>query len=109
MKSAPKQQAEDEAAVAPPERHDVVTGLEAVAEAREGDVTFFGNAKYLPALKKCRASAALVPSDFSETISAIQIKVANPSLAFAKLVEKFAPAPPTYEPGVHSTAVIGKN
>ena len=84
-----------------------IGGGAAIAEAREGDITFFGNAKYLPALKTCRATAALVPLDFSEEIPPIAIRVENPSLAFAKLVEKFAPAPVRFPPGVHPTAVIG--
>ncbi len=48
MKSAPKQQAEDEAAVTPPERHDVVTGLEAVAEARAVEADELGRRAELP-------------------------------------------------------------
>ena len=79
----------------------------AIAEAGEGDVTFFGNAKYLPALKTCRATAALVPLDFAEEIPPVAIRVENPSLAFAKLIEQFAPAPVAFPPGVHPTAVIG--
>jgi hypothetical protein len=43
----------------------------AIAEAREGDVTFFANSKYLSALKNCRATAVLVPLDFAETIPPI--------------------------------------
>ncbi len=86
-----------------------IIGAAAVSDAVEGQITFFGNPKYLPALKASRATAALVPTNFGEEISAIRIRVANPSLAFAKLIEKFAPAPVVYEPGIHPTAVIGEN
>lgn len=84
-----------------------VSGVAAIAEAGEGDVTFFGNAKYLPALKSSRATVALVPVDFSEEIPPIALRVENPSLAFSKLVEKFAPEPIRWAPGVHPSAVIG--
>lgn len=84
-----------------------INGAAAIADAVEGHVTFFGNARYLPVLKASKASAALVPLDFNDEIPAIRIKVANPSLAFAQLLEKFAPAPVVYAPGVHPTAVIG--
>ncbi len=84
-----------------------VTGVAAIAEAGEGDVTFFGNTKYLAGLKACRATAALVPLDFSEEISPIAIRVENPSLAFARLLEKFASPPVQFAPGVHPTAVVG--
>ena len=39
----------------------VITGLNSIMEAAAGEVTFLGNARYLPALKTTRASAALVP------------------------------------------------
>ncbi len=84
-----------------------VSGAAAVTEATGTQVTFFGNARYLPALKQSQAAAAFVPMDFAEQIAPALIKVANPSLAFAQALEKFAPAPVTYPPGIHPTAVIG--
>lgn len=84
-----------------------IRGAAAVADAGDGDVTFFGNAKYLPQLKGSKATAAFVPLDFSESIPAIPIRVENPSLAFAKVLEKLAPAPIRFAPGVHPTAIVG--
>jgi UDP-3-O-[3-hydroxymyristoyl] glucosamine N-acyltransferase len=86
----------------------VITGVASIAEAGEGHATFFGNAKYLPGLKTCRATAALVPLDFNEEIPPVAIRVENPSLAFASLVERFAPAPIRWKTGIHPTAVIGE-
>ncbi len=86
-----------------------ITGIAAIPEAVEGDVTFFGNPKYLPGLKSCRATAVLVPLDFSENIPSVAIRVENPSLAFGRLLEKFAPPPIIFAPGVHPTAVIGRD
>ncbi len=86
-----------------------ITGAAAIADAGEGHVTFFGNAKYLAQLKASRATAALVPLDFSEPISPVAIRVENPSLAFAQLLEKFAPEPIRFAPGVHPTAVLGRD
>ncbi|MES2569727.1 MAG: UDP-3-O-(3-hydroxymyristoyl)glucosamine N-acyltransferase [Verrucomicrobiota bacterium] len=83
-----------------------VTGATAIAEAGPEDVTFFGNLKYLPALKKCRAAAVLVPLDFTEEIVPIAIRVENPTLAFSLLVERFLPEPIAFPRGVHPTAVI---
>ena len=85
-----------------------ITGAASVSDALEGDITFFGNPKYLPLLRTSRASCALVPEGFSETISAVQIQVANPSLAFSQIVERFAPAPVEYPPGIHPSAVIAQ-
>ncbi len=86
-----------------------IRGAAAVADAGAGQVTFFGNARYLPQLKASRATAALVPMDFAESIAAITIRVENPSLAFAQLLEKFAPAPIRFAPGLHPTAVVGRD
>jgi UDP-3-O-[3-hydroxymyristoyl] glucosamine N-acyltransferase len=86
-----------------------ITGAAAVVDAGEGHVTFFGNTKYLPQLKASRATAALVPLDFAEEIPAVAIRVENPSLAFAELLAKFAPEPIRFAPGVHPSAVIGRD
>jgi UDP-3-O-[3-hydroxymyristoyl] glucosamine N-acyltransferase len=83
-----------------------VTGAAAISDAGEGDVTFFGNAKYLAALKSSRATVALVPLDFEEPIGPVALRVANPSLAFAQVMERFAPAPVVFAPGVHPTALV---
>jgi UDP-3-O-[3-hydroxymyristoyl] glucosamine N-acyltransferase len=89
--------------------HTAITGVASVSEAGAGDITFFGNARYLQALRDSKASAALVPLDFDEQIPAASIKVENPSVAFAQIVQRFAPPPVHFAPGVHPTAVIGEN
>jgi UDP-3-O-[3-hydroxymyristoyl] glucosamine N-acyltransferase len=84
-----------------------VSGAASVTEATGAQVTFLGNSRYLPALKQTKAAAAFVPLDFDEQVPPALIKVANPSLAFAQALAKFAPPPVAYAPGVHPTAVIG--
>jgi len=85
----------------------LISGAAAVTEATGSQITFFGNARYLPALKQSQAAAVFVPLDFAEAIQPALIRVANPSLAFAQALEKFAPPPLSYPPGIHPTAVIG--
>jgi UDP-3-O-[3-hydroxymyristoyl] glucosamine N-acyltransferase len=86
-----------------------VHGVASVDKAETGEITFFHNAKYLAQLKASRATAALVPLDFSEAIPALAIRVENPSLAFAQVMAKFAPAPIQFRPGVHPSAVLGRD
>lgn len=86
-----------------------ISGAASVFDAAAGDVTFLGNVRYLAALRLTKATAALVPLDFPEQIPALRIAVESPSLAFSKVLEHFAPAPVVYQPGVHSTAIVGKN
>jgi len=84
-----------------------ITGAAALVEAGPGDITFFANAAYLPALRKCRATAVLVPADFAEAIGPIAIHCADPAAAFSQFLAKVAPPPVIFAPGVHPTAIIG--
>jgi UDP-3-O-[3-hydroxymyristoyl] glucosamine N-acyltransferase len=83
-----------------------ITGAASVAEAMPGEITFYGNSKYLPAFRKTRAAAAFVPANFEETVVAAQIRVSNPAKAFEQIVLKLAPLPITRAPRHHPTAVI---
>jgi UDP-3-O-[3-hydroxymyristoyl] glucosamine N-acyltransferase len=83
-----------------------ITGAASLAEATPGEISFFGNRKYLGLLRKTRASAVFVPPDFAEPINAAQIRVSNPTKAFEQVVLKFAPKPVAFTPGIHATAVV---
>jgi UDP-3-O-[3-hydroxymyristoyl] glucosamine N-acyltransferase len=83
-----------------------ITGAASLAEATPGEISFFGNRKYIGLLRKTRASAVFVPPDFSEPITADQIRVANPTKAFEQVVLKFGPKPTKFAPGIHASAVV---
>ncbi|HEY3601449.1 MAG TPA: UDP-3-O-(3-hydroxymyristoyl)glucosamine N-acyltransferase [Chthoniobacterales bacterium] len=83
-----------------------ITGAASLAEAVPGEITFYGNPRYLAAFRKTRASAAFVPEDFADEIVEAQIRVANPTKAFEQVVLRFAPEPVAFTPGVHSSAVV---
>ena len=87
--------------------HLKIRGVASVSEAAPDEVTFLGNLKYLPALRRSQAAAVLVAEDFAELVTPVLIRVSNPSLAFARLVAHFAPPPVSFAAGVHPTAVIG--
>ncbi len=86
-----------------------ITGAASLAEATSGEISFFGNRKYIGLLRKTRASAVFVPRDFEEPLAAAQIRVADPTKAFEQLVLKFAPKPIAFAPQIHPSAVIGSN
>lgn len=92
--------------VAPEDYDKSVLGVASLDDANEGDIAFFGNPKYLKALRKSKASAVLVPHGFGEELGAVRIWVDNPAAAFAVLLEHFAPAPVPIHPGIHPTAVV---
>ncbi|MCB1277191.1 UDP-3-O-(3-hydroxymyristoyl)glucosamine N-acyltransferase [Prosthecobacter sp.] len=91
------------------EPDDVITGLNSITEAAQGEVTFLGNPRYLPALKTTRASAALVKEDLAaqdarEGLALIRVK--NPTVAFSSVIRWFGPPAPAFVPGVHPTAIV---
>ncbi|HEY5777903.1 MAG TPA: UDP-3-O-(3-hydroxymyristoyl)glucosamine N-acyltransferase [Terrimicrobiaceae bacterium] len=92
--------------VSPENYEKPIVGLASLDDATEGDLSFYGNPKYLKALRKSRATAVLVPLGFAEEVPATRIWVDSPAEAFAKLLEVFAPAPIDFEPGIHPTALI---
>ena len=83
-----------------------VRGVRGVHEAKEGDITYLSQNKYLDVLRGTKASAVFVNKPVE--VSTPQIVVANPELAFARLVKEFHPEP-RLEPGVHPSAVVGDN
>jgi UDP-3-O-[3-hydroxymyristoyl] glucosamine N-acyltransferase len=95
--------------VAPENYEKSVLGVASLDDAEKGDISFYGNPRYLKALRKSRATAVLVPHGFAEDVPAVRIWVDNPADAFAKLLEVFSPAPIPFEPGIHPTAVVASD
>lgn len=83
------------------------TGMAALDTASAEDVSFFGNEKYLPQFLATMAGAVIVPTghDFGNHSAAL-IAVANPSLAFAAVVQHFAKAVEPFKPGIHPAAFV---
>ncbi|HEX3436438.1 MAG TPA: UDP-3-O-(3-hydroxymyristoyl)glucosamine N-acyltransferase [Pseudacidobacterium sp.] len=81
-----------------------ITGVAAIEIAGPGQITFVANPKYSGLAKTTTAGAVLVAPDFPE-IEAATLRIANPYLAWARVIEIFHPAP-SYPPGIHPTAVI---
>jgi UDP-3-O-[3-hydroxymyristoyl] glucosamine N-acyltransferase len=83
-----------------------ITGAASLSEATPGEISFFTNRKYIALLRKTRASAIFVPSDFAEPVDAAQIRVSEPAKAFEQVILKFAPKPITFAPGTHPSAIV---
>lgn len=84
----------------------VVTGICGIKEAKEGDLTFVANSRYLPLMGHTKASAIITSRDVKIAPKAI-IRTENPSLAFAKMVSLLAPNEVRRPKGIHPTAIIG--
>lgn len=92
--------------VAPEAALQEISGLASLDDANPGDLAFFGNPKYLKALRKSRATAVLVPHGFGEEVSPVRIWVDDPGVCFAKLQPAFIPPAIEFPPGVHPTAAV---
>ena len=89
-----------------------IEGISALAEAREGELSFLQEKKYLQDLAESRASIILVPDGCPAEPAENQLFLyfENPSAALSRLCShierRLRPRP---VPGVHPTAVIGAN
>jgi len=81
-----------------------VFGVAGIETAREGELSFLVNPKYLPQLKHTRASGLIVGIDFASSHIPL-LRHKNPYLAFAKAIELFS-QPEERQPGIHPTAVV---
>jgi UDP-3-O-[3-hydroxymyristoyl] glucosamine N-acyltransferase len=81
----------------------------AVAEqAKPGDLVFAETDGYVVRAEKSAASAILLDETLAATADTkVLIRVANPRVAFAKVLALFFP-PSTFKAGVHPTAVVAK-
>jgi UDP-3-O-[3-hydroxymyristoyl] glucosamine N-acyltransferase len=84
-----------------------ITGAAGIEDVREGEITFAGTTRVLETALNTPASAIIVPEDSPEIAKPV-IKVANPRLAYAQILAYFTP-PVICKPGIHPTAVIGKD
>jgi UDP-3-O-[3-hydroxymyristoyl] glucosamine N-acyltransferase len=86
----------------------IITGVCGIKEAKEGDITFVANPKYLGLMRHTRASAIITSSEVKDAPKPI-VCTENPSLAFAKLVSLLAPNKVKHPAaGIHPTAIIGE-
>ncbi len=86
-----------------------VSGLAPVTSAGPEQLTYVMGPKYVRFLEGTLAAAILVPSDLDvATTGKTLIRVDNPELAFAQLLEIFHPRRRLAE-GVHPSAVLGLN
>lgn len=84
---------------------------DAVDRATPGTITFLRSAKYASKWSASKATAALLTRDLSQVAGEVGdgralLYVRNVDDGMAKVLELFAPAPPSPEPGRHSSASI---
>jgi UDP-3-O-[3-hydroxymyristoyl] glucosamine N-acyltransferase len=83
----------------------LIQGLNGLAEASPGELSFYGNPRYRRQFEATRASAVLVGLDTPAREGVSLVRVSNPHLAFARISQLFHPRP-TYRPGVKPGAHV---
>ncbi len=83
-----------------------ITGVADIRDAGPGDITFVANPRYLRDLSTTRASAVIIAEDVAPPEGRSGLVHANPSLAFAQVVETLFPPPARPQPGVHPGSII---
>lgn len=84
-----------------------ITGAAGIAEAGEGEITFVAGPKMVGPARQGRAAAFLV-KDLIDDLPTPQVRVGNPSLAFAKLLAHFYSTPRPSR-GVSSRAAVAED
>ena len=79
-----------------------VRGVAGIESAGPDQVTFVANAKYAGQARTTRAAAVLVEPEFPLLEQVATLRVRNPYLAFARVLDLFY-TPPAYPPGVQPT------
>jgi len=85
----------------------IIKGVSGIKEAKNGEITFLANDRYKLLLDTTKASCVIVSLGVEKASTPI-IRVQDPSLAFAIIVDLFSPAEIRHPTGVDSTAKIGK-
>lgn len=80
-----------------------ISGITNIEDASENDITF-AVPPHLEKAVRCQAGAVILP-DSVDSFAKPAIRVPNPRVAFATLLEAFNP-PPAVTPGIHPTAVV---
>lgn len=90
----------------------VIRGIAAIEDARTGDITFAESARFLQNAAQSPASAIIAPESVDESADGgatkTMIRVANPRLAFAQLLDLFAPEQYA-ERGIHPSVITGSD
>ncbi|MGE5549641.1 MAG: UDP-3-O-(3-hydroxymyristoyl)glucosamine N-acyltransferase [Bacteroidota bacterium] len=84
-----------------------ITGVGGIEDVVPGGITMVATAKVAQAADASPAAAVIVPPGLPP-LKKPMLRVANPRLAFARLLEAYTPKP-KYVPGIHPSAVVSPN
>lgn len=83
-----------------------IIGVAGLREAQAGEISFLANPRYAGYMASTRASAVVVPRDWSGACAAVLLHVDAPDQAFGQVVSLFLPPPVDAPPGIHPQAQV---
>ncbi len=89
----------------------VISGVNRIESARQGELAFYSDDKFLQYLNDSNASCIIVPKSFERTPAENQCYIysANPYEDFVAILKFIESTKPQLSPGIHPGAVIGGN
>lgn len=87
------------------EANIAITGLNSLAEAAPGEISFFTDGRYKEQLQHTKAGAVILREEFVSEVQTNALVVDKPYLSYARVAELFAPEQQHY-PGIHPLAVV---
>jgi UDP-3-O-[3-hydroxymyristoyl] glucosamine N-acyltransferase len=81
-----------------------IRGVAGLEQAGAGDLTFFANPKYAPALRRTRAAAVILNND-APSAPCPMLRTAEPYLVFANALSLFV-STPRPDPGIHRLSEV---
>jgi len=88
-----------------------INGVQSLADAQEGDISFLGNKKYTHQVTSTKASAVIVGKDFNaaDAGNCSLIICEHPNTSFATVIGMFAPPEIEFAPGIHPAAAVAES
>jgi len=85
-----------------------ITAPEQLERAGKNHITFIGNTKYAKLWEQSKACAAVIDKklELEPGENRALIRVKNPDLAMAQILEIFDPGPPQFDEDIHPSAVV---
>jgi UDP-3-O-[3-hydroxymyristoyl] glucosamine N-acyltransferase len=85
-----------------------ITGIASLEMAASGKISFLDNKKYHSLLHDTKASAVILHPDNAKECPVAALIISDPYVAFARITALFSEIP-SMTPGIHPTAIIGRN
>ena len=86
----------------------LIEGVSTIQDAQPGHITFLANPLYRKFLPTTHAAAVILSKEDAEECPVASIITSNPNYIFSKIATYFDTHPKP-QPGIHPSAVIGKN